>query len=116
MGSKTHCNMDLFIHTDNVDSARADQYTGNRDTEYEVIQEHTKCMSKVVVEMNTRCTRGVGRLVVQLVLESCGDTRCHLGSHVVDVPWLTCHARHDGRSVIFALSELQTIYIAEKVG
>ena len=48
---------------------------------------------------HTRCKRDVGRLVVRLVLESCGDTQCHLGElhgqrAVVNVPWSICNGRH----------------------
>ena len=42
---------------------------------------------------------GLCRLVAQWVLESCGDTWCHLGESrgqqaPANVPRLTCHGRH----------------------
>ena len=51
-----------------------------------------------MVPESTRCTRGVGRFKLRLVLESCGDSLCHHGkSHgrraAVDVPWSTCRGR-----------------------
>ena len=43
-------------------------------------------------------TRGDGRLVVRVVLKSCGDTRCHLGDcpgqhAAIDMLWLTGRGR-----------------------
>ena len=51
-----------------------------------------------MVKEHTKCTGGVVRLVVQLVVEACGDTQCHLGESnggcfMVYVPLLTCCGR-----------------------
>ena len=57
-----------------------------------VVLEHTRCMGQVAVGEDKRYRRGVGKLVLQLVLESCGDTWCHQRA-AVKFPWLTFRCR-----------------------
>ena len=93
MESNTLCAFNMFIHAGNVDSARADLITGTRP-QVRLWYKHTRYK----VQEHMRCTRSNDRLVVQLVLESSGDTPYHLGESygrnaTVDVPRLTCHGQ-----------------------